>query len=108
MEASKISFIDAFKLAIAFAVTAAAFMILSAISDVFLILLAAVIFAIALDRPIDRLVARKIPRSVATIILYATALVVIALLLYWLLPPLAHEMRNFAVSYPTYLEGLLG
>jgi len=74
------------------------------ISDILINFLAAIIFAIALDKPIDKLVHRKVPRKLAAISIYIIFLLVLSSILYVLLPPLAREISNFTNNLPEYLE----
>lgn len=106
MMKSRMTFSDAFKLAAAFAVTGVALMLMLNIGDILLTFLAAVIFAIILDKPIDSLVRHKVPRTVAAVFMYLVFLATLTLVLYLILPPLAQEIRSFAASFPSYLERL--
>jgi predicted PurR-regulated permease PerM len=108
MTNNTLTFGDAMRLAIALGLVAVALIFLFAISDILLIFLTALIFAIALDRPIDKLVHKGIPRSVSAVLLYSAVLVTLIVLFYIFLPPLAWEIRNFAINYPLYLEEILG
>ena len=100
-------FNDALKIAVAFGITAVVMLLVYVISDIFITFLAAIIFAIALDKPIDKLVKKKIPRGLAAIIIYFVFLGALVLMLFLVLPPLAQEIRSFAVNFPLYLENLL-
>jgi len=57
-----------------------------------------------LDKPIDKLVKKKIPRQLAVASIYLIFLTIIGIISYSLLPPLAKEASNFAVNLPVYLE----
>ncbi|MCR4328624.1 MAG: AI-2E family transporter [Patescibacteria group bacterium] len=67
--------------------------------DILIACFAAFVFAIALDKPIDVLHRRKIPRWIAAFLVYATILAVLGLALYVILPPLAFEVGSLAVTY---------
>lgn len=100
----RISFSDAFRLAIAFGAVAAAIALFLSLRDIFITFLAAIIFAIALDKPIDRLAQKNVPRAVSAIIIYLVFLIFLGLSLYVFLPTFASEIRNFAITFPIFLE----
>lgn len=108
MDKANFGFPDAFRLALALGVVAIGLLLVMHLSSVFLLFFAAMIFAIALELPIERMRKNKIPRGVAVTILYASALAAISILLYLLVPPIAHEIRNIASVYPTYLQVFFG
>lgn len=76
------------------------------IRDIVLMVLAALIFAIALDRPIDLLQDRKVPRFLAAIFIYLVLFSVVGLLFYLVIPALAVQIKSFVLNYSLYLEGL--
>lgn len=102
----RVKFSDAFRLASAFGLVALILLFIFSISDILLIFLTALILAIALDRPIDKLVKRGIPHAASVIFIYLTLLLVLSLSLYLILPPLAYEIRSFAINFPVHLEKL--
>lgn len=74
------------------------------IKDVIFIFLAALIIAAALDTPISWLQQKKVPRILGTILVYIAILIIFAGLLYFLLPPLATELKALGNNLPIYLE----
>ncbi len=93
------NFIEALKPAAAFGVVFVVIILLFVINDIIITFLTAIIFAIALDRPIDRLVNWGIPRVAAAVTLYVVFLGGVALLFYLVFPALAKEMRIIAGTF---------
>lgn len=100
----KLDFSYALKLALAFGLVVISLLLFFIIKDILITFLVAIIFAIALDKPIDKLVEKKISRGLAVAFIYTILLVIIGLIFYSLLPPLAQEINNFVTNLPTYLE----
>ncbi len=103
---TSISFASAFKVAVAFAVTGVTLYFFYTISNIVFMFLTAFIFAIAIDRPLDKLVSRGIPRPVAAGVIYAVFLIAVLGALYVIVPTLAQETRNLAVQLPSYLASV--
>lgn len=99
METKNISFFDAFRLATAFTVVGLCLFFLYSIADILWIFLAAFIFAIALDRPLDALVRKGVPRTIATVFIYITFMLMTIALVFYTVPPLVQEIRNFTQSF---------
>ncbi|KKR04232.1 MAG: hypothetical protein UT31_C0001G0015 [Parcubacteria group bacterium GW2011_GWF2_39_13b] len=74
--------------------------------DVFLIIFAALILATALDRPIDILEEKGVPRFLGVILIYLLLFAVIAWLFYLVFPVLALQIKNFVNNYSFYLRKL--
>lgn len=74
------------------------------IRDILLMIFAALILAIALDRPIDRLEKLRLPRALGTILIYLLLFLTFVLALYLIVPPLALQIKSLAVHYSGYLE----
>ncbi len=98
------TFLGSLKTASAWGLVAVILLLAFFISDILINFLAAFIFAIALERPIDKLIEKKISRKVAAISIYVIFLVVVGLISYSLFPPLAKEISNFAINLPIYLD----
>src|SRR3989344_9366545 len=64
------------------------------IKDVLLTLFMALVISSALDAPISYLESKKIPRILATIFVFLSALSVLTLLLYTIVPVAIFEMKN--------------
>lgn len=99
-----IRFSDAFKIAFAFALIAAGLFFVYTIGDILVMFLAAFLFAIALDKPLDKLVEFGLKRYVAVVIIYSLFFVVVMSLTYLLLPPLAQEIGSLTTNLPTYVQ----
>lgn len=108
MFSGNITFGDAFKLAVAFASTIVLLAVVAALLDVFLIFFTALILAVAMDKPIDKLGSRNVPRLISSVMLYASVLLSVFVMLYVIFPPLVSEIRSFTTTYPTYSEAILG
>ncbi len=76
------------------------------IRDILLIFFTALIFAIAFDRPIDRLCEKGVPRILSALVVYFIIFSIFGALLYLVLPPLAVEIKNFALDYSIHLGRL--
>lgn len=74
--------------------------------DVFLIIFAALILAIALDRPIDLLEEKGVPRFLGVILIYLLLFAAFAWLFYLVFPVLASQIKNFVNNYSFYLRKL--
>lgn len=74
--------------------------------DVLLMIFTALILAVALDRPIDVLQERKVPRFLGAIFIYLLLFSVLGLLFYLVFPVLADQVKNLLNNYSFYLESL--
>ena len=97
---TKIHFIDALKIAGAFALTFVVFQLLVTLKAVLLMFFTAIIVAIAMDQAIMRLQKSGISRILSAVILYVVAALVIIFAVISIVPPLAMELRNIVVDYP--------
>lgn len=97
-------FIDALYLAIAFGLVGVGLYLVFSISDIIVMFLAGFLFAIALDKPLDRLVRRGIKRIYSVIIIYTLFFGLVVSTLYFLLPPLAQEVSDLSRNIPTYIQ----
>lgn len=79
--------------------------VLFKIQIVILLLIAGILLATAIARPVEWLHRRRnIGRGQATLVMYAAILIGFGLLLYLLLPPVAAEARRLAQDFPTLRE----
>lgn len=76
------------------------------VRDVVAILFVSLIFASALDRWVDWLQRRHIPRPLGILLIYIAILSVFSLVISSLVPPLITEIRGVAVDFPVYWERL--
>lgn len=104
---SSIKFIDALKIAGAFALVYAAFMLLSTLQGVLLIFFTSAIIAIAMDQLLDRLPIGNLSRIASAALIYSAVVVSVVVMLILVTPPLVSELRNLLVDYPAYSEQFL-
>ncbi len=100
-----ITFLNSLRAVSAAAVVGVGLYFVYTIADIILIFLAAVIFAIALDRPLDALVRQGVGRQVATVFIYTLFLVFTVGVVSLTVPPLIQEVRNFTTDISNRVEG---
>ncbi len=89
--------------------TVCAILILLELGHVLLVLFVSVLFAAALSGPAERLARWRIPRAVAVVLIYLTALGAIVVTGWLVVPPLFEQTATFADRAPEYAaeyEGL--
>lgn len=74
------------------------------ISDIITILFVSLIFASAVDPWIDWMQKHKIPRSIGVLIIYLVSLIVIASIIYLIIPPIVKETAQLSSDLPHYTE----
>lgn len=104
MQQSSLTFMNSLQAVAAAAVVAVGLFFLYTIADILLIFLAAFIFAIALDKPLDGLVRRGVGRTLATVVIYTLFLVATITLVILTVPPLVQEVRNFTADITGRVE----
>ena len=72
------------------------------IRDVLIILLVVMVITIALEPFVAKLEKEKIPRSVSVIVLYLTLLAILGLAVYFIVPPVASQIKDLTVNLPYY------
>lgn len=72
------------------------------IRDVLVILLVVLVIAVALEPFVVRLEKDKIPRGVSVIVLYLALLAVVGLAVYFIVPPVATQVKELALNLPYY------
>lgn len=72
------------------------------IRDILIILLVVMIITVALEPYVTRLEKDKIPRAVSVIVLYLSLLIILGLLLYFVIPPVANQIRELTFNFPYY------
>jgi len=72
------------------------------IRDVLVILLVVMIISIALEPYVVRLEKDKIPRAVSVIVLYVALLIVLGLAVYFIVPPVASQIKELTINLPYY------
>ncbi len=92
------------KLALAVVVLALAYYL----REILLLIFAAGVFAMAIDKPIDSLAARRLPRWAAAALVYAAIVAVFLGALAVILPPLGIEIANIAGTYAPRIRDFFG
>jgi len=72
------------------------------IRDVLIVLLVVMIISVALEPYVIRLEKDKIPRAVSVIVLYLALLVVLGLAMYFIVPPVATQIKELTINLPYY------
>ncbi len=80
------------------------FYFLYLVSDILVALFIALIFASAVDPWVDWLEKRKIPRGVSVLFIYLILFVVVASVIYLIIPPIVQETIELGNNFPKYLE----
>ncbi|MBI2623783.1 MAG: AI-2E family transporter [Candidatus Liptonbacteria bacterium] len=76
--------------------------------EILLLVFAAGVFAMAIDKPIDALEARRLPRWLATFLIYGAIFLIFLGALALILPPLGIEVANIAVTYAPRIRDFFG
>ncbi|KKS65711.1 MAG: hypothetical protein UV40_C0044G0002 [Parcubacteria group bacterium GW2011_GWA1_42_7] len=76
------------------------------IRDILLILFVAIIISSAVDAPVDWLVKRRVRRVLGVALVYLFVALVFGLLLLFIVPPLAEQVKLLANNLPEYLDKL--
>lgn len=74
------------------------------IRDVLIILLVVMIISVALEPFVLRLEKDRIPRGVSVIVLYLTLLIVLGLAIYFIVPPVATQIKELTINLPYYTQ----
>ena len=97
-------------LALLFAIlTVCGILLLRELGHVLVVLFISILFAAALSGPVEALARRRVPRSVAVVLIYVTALAVVIVTGWLVVPPLFEQTATFAERAPEYAaqyEGL--
>lgn len=81
---------------------------LYAVREIVIILLFAVIIASGVNAPVAWFQRRGLPRTVGVLIVYLAFFAFLGTVIYFAIPPLVSEVRDFAQAFPAYLRELLG
>jgi len=76
------------------------------IRDVVMILFTAVVISAALSPTVSYLKKRRIPRAASVLLIYICLLGLIALSIYLLIPPIAHQVKELENQFPVLYEQL--
>ncbi len=79
---------------------------INVISDILVVFFVAFLLAAAMEPTIDSLHKRKIPRWLSVIVLYIVSIVLFAFIVSYMLPILAQQVSELAVSLGNYLKNL--
>lgn len=74
------------------------------VRDILLVLFVAIIISSAVDAPVDWLAKRKIRRVLGVALVYLLAALFFGLLLLFIIPPLAEQVKLLANNFPDYLD----
>ncbi|MCX6809610.1 MAG: AI-2E family transporter [Candidatus Berkelbacteria bacterium] len=76
------------------------------IRDILIVLLVVAIISIALEPYVMRLEKDKIPRALSIIVLYLVLLAVLGLFIYFIVPPVALQIKELTLNLPYYTNRL--
>jgi predicted PurR-regulated permease PerM len=76
--------------------------------EILLLIFAAAVFAVALDKPVDFLEARRIPRWLAACLVYALIFLIFLGALALIVPPLGIEVANIVTTYAPRIQDFFG
>ncbi|MFC1641045.1 AI-2E family transporter [Patescibacteria group bacterium] len=76
------------------------------VRDIVFLLFLALMFAAAIDSPIDWLDRKGVPRAVGVIFIYLIAISLFAVTIAIIIPPIAEQVRQLAEALPSVLESL--
>lgn len=82
------------------------FWFLFVIKDLLLALLTAIVIASSIEPGTRWFVAKKIPRTVAVLLIYVLVILMFALIFYFFVPTLISDFNNVLISLPEYLKSL--
>jgi predicted PurR-regulated permease PerM len=72
--------------------------------DIVLVVFAALVLAVAVDRPIDALERKGVPRVLSVTFIYLLLFAAVAFLIYLIFPVLAMQIKNLLTNYSFYLK----
>ncbi len=78
--------------------------ILFLIRDILVWTIFGLIISILFNPPIDFLERKRMPRAVATIIIYTVAFTILSLVFYWIIPIFISEIQQMTKLFPQYFE----
>jgi len=79
-----------------------AFAVIYLLKDVILLLVISIVLASALNPWVNALQRRKVPRILATVMIYILFLGAFVMIIMLLIPPMAKEISDIAKNFPTY------
>jgi predicted PurR-regulated permease PerM len=74
------------------------------IRDIVAILFIAIIITSAIEPMVNWINDKKIPRSLAVLIIYVALFLIIGTVIYFLIPPLISQTKDFAQNFPLYAD----
>lgn len=77
-------------------------LLLYLVRDILMLLMVVAIITIALEPFVDRLEKDGVPRSFSVIVLYLALLAIIGILVYFVVPPVANQIRELTINLPYY------
>ncbi len=80
--------------------------ILFLIRDILVWTIFGLVISILFNQPIDFLEEKRIPRVIATILVYTVAFTILTLIFYWIIPIFIAEIQQLTKLFPQYFEKL--
>ncbi len=74
------------------------------LKDVLVILLVVVIITIALEPFVHKLSDQGVPRGLSVIVLYLALISIFGIMIYFLIPPIANQIKELALNFPYYVS----
>lgn len=78
------------------------------IRDVVAILFISVIIAAAIEPTVDWMNRKRIPRSLSVLMIYIILFSAIGTVVYFMIPPIVEQVKDFSQNFPVYAEKTLG
>ncbi len=77
------------------------------IRDILLLLFVSLVLAIIIEPMVNKLEAKKIPRSVSVITIYIVLILFLALVVRMLIPPIVEQVTSLAVNFPEFWQKIV-
>ncbi len=77
------------------------------VKDILAILFVSLILASAVDPWVDWMQKRKIPRGIGVVVIYSVMFMVVSLVIYSIIPPIAKEVGELASNFPKILDKIM-
>jgi predicted PurR-regulated permease PerM len=74
------------------------------VRDIVLIVFISIVIAAAVDGPVSWLQRRRVPRFLGVIFIYLVVILILALLMTLVVPPLAQQVKQLAGSFPEFVD----
>lgn len=77
------------------------------VRDIVAVLFIAVIVTAAIEPAVNWMHRKKIPRSLAVLAIYVVLFLVLGTIIYFLIPPVVEQSKDFSQNFPTYAEKII-